>query len=173
MTRDFVGFDVVDKGAGESAWNQPGIGLTTSNAKDCVMKSITVSTAADLCVGRGALTLCKFRRLLLKRQSWCRGSTCIRTWSHYLQPRGKILVSVLWFYRIQTGQYKPQPNSNFSTAVQGWNVFTDYGIDRFPVVLFSRREGLQNWWRNCEDHSCCSRKKIDSEQSWSRLSASL
>lgn len=32
------------------------------------------------------------------------------------KPKGKIYVSV-YDFRDQTGQYKPQPNSNFSTAV--------------------------------------------------------
>lgn len=59
-------------------------------------------------------------------------------------PRGKILVSV-YDFRDQTGQYKPQPNSNFSTAVPqgGTSLLTTALIDsRWFIPL--EREGLQN-----------------------------
>ena len=59
-------------------------------------------------------------------------------------PRGKMLVSV-YDFRDQTGQYKPQPNSNFSTAVPqgGTSLLTTALIDsRWFIPL--EREGLQN-----------------------------
>ena len=60
------------------------------------------------------------------------------------QPRGKILVSV-YDFRDQTGQYKPQPNSNFSTAVPqgGTSLLTTALIDSKWFVPLER-EGLQN-----------------------------
>lgn len=60
------------------------------------------------------------------------------------QPRGKILVSV-YDFRDQTGQYKPQPNSNFSTAVPqgGTSLLTTSLIDSQWFVPLER-EGLQN-----------------------------
>ncbi|KZX63144.1 curli production assembly/transport protein CsgG [Vibrio sp. HI00D65] len=60
------------------------------------------------------------------------------------QPRGKILVSV-YDFRDQTGQYKPQPNSNFSTAVPqgGTSLLTTALIDS-QWFLPLEREGLQN-----------------------------
>ncbi|MEZ8020484.1 CsgG/HfaB family protein [Vibrio splendidus] len=60
------------------------------------------------------------------------------------QPRGKILVSV-YDFRDQTGQYKPQPNSNFSTAVPqgGTSLLTTALIDSQWFVPLER-EGLQN-----------------------------
>ncbi|MGV2841734.1 CsgG/HfaB family protein [Vibrio cyclitrophicus] len=59
-------------------------------------------------------------------------------------PRGKILVSV-YDFRDQTGQYKPQPNSNFSTAVPqgGTSLLTTALIDSQWFVPLER-EGLQN-----------------------------
>lgn len=60
------------------------------------------------------------------------------------QPAGKIMVSV-YDFRDQTGQYKPQPNSNFSTAVPqgGTSLLTTALLDsRWFVPL--EREGLQN-----------------------------
>ncbi|MCF7503794.1 MULTISPECIES: CsgG/HfaB family protein [Vibrio] len=59
-------------------------------------------------------------------------------------PRGKILVSV-YDFRDQTGQYKPQPNSNFSTAVPqgGTSLLTTSLIDSQWFVPLER-EGLQN-----------------------------
>ncbi|MEZ8302978.1 CsgG/HfaB family protein [Vibrio splendidus] len=60
------------------------------------------------------------------------------------QPRGKILVSV-YDFRDQTGQYKPQPNSNFSTAVPqgGTSLLTTALIDSQWFVPLER-DGLQN-----------------------------
>ncbi|MBJ2147436.1 curli production assembly/transport protein CsgG [Vibrio sp. IB15] len=60
------------------------------------------------------------------------------------QPRGKILVSV-YDFRDQTGQYKPQPNSNFSTAVPqgGTSLLTTALIDSQWFIPLER-EGLQN-----------------------------
>lgn len=60
------------------------------------------------------------------------------------RPRGKILVSV-YDFRDQTGQYKPQPNSNFSTAVPqgGTSLLTTSLIDSQWFVPLER-EGLQN-----------------------------
>lgn len=60
------------------------------------------------------------------------------------EPKGKILVSV-YDFRDQTGQYKAQPNSNFSTAVPqgGTALLTTSLLDsRWFIPL--EREGLQN-----------------------------
>lgn len=60
------------------------------------------------------------------------------------RPKGKILVSV-YDFRDQTGQYKAQPNSNFSTAVsQGATSLLTMSLldSRWFVPL--EREGLQN-----------------------------
>lgn len=59
-------------------------------------------------------------------------------------PKGKILVSV-YDFRDQTGQYKPQPNSNFSTAVPqgGTALLTNSLLDSNWFVPLER-EGLQN-----------------------------
>jgi curli production assembly/transport component CsgG len=60
------------------------------------------------------------------------------------KPKGKILVSV-YDFRDQTGQYKPYPNSNFSTAVpQGaTSLLTSSLLDSQWFVPLER-EGLQN-----------------------------
>ncbi|USD62697.1 curli production assembly/transport protein CsgG [Vibrio sp. SCSIO 43140] len=59
-------------------------------------------------------------------------------------PVGKIMVSV-YDFRDQTGQYKPSPNSNFSTAVPqgGTSLLTTALIDSKWFVPLER-EGLQN-----------------------------
>ncbi len=60
------------------------------------------------------------------------------------RPTGKIMVSV-YDFRDQTGQYKPQPNSNFSTAVPqgGTSLLTTSLLDSNWFVPLER-EGLQN-----------------------------
>ncbi|MCW8345704.1 curli production assembly/transport protein CsgG [Vibrio sp. ZSDZ65] len=60
------------------------------------------------------------------------------------KPAGKILVSV-YDFRDQTGQYKPQPNSNFSTAVPqgGTSLLTTSLLDSQWFIPLER-EGLQN-----------------------------
>lgn len=59
-------------------------------------------------------------------------------------PKGKILVSV-YDFRDQTGQYKPQPNSNFSTAVpQGGTALLTTSLLESNWFLPLEREGLQN-----------------------------
>ncbi len=59
-------------------------------------------------------------------------------------PKGKVLVSV-YDFRDQTGQYKPQPNSNFSTAVPqgGTSLLTASLLDSQWFIPLER-EGLQN-----------------------------
>lgn len=60
------------------------------------------------------------------------------------QPKGKILVSV-YDFRDQTGQYKPQPNSNFSTAVpQGGTALLTASLLDSNWFIPLEREGLQN-----------------------------
>ncbi|MFM2587947.1 CsgG/HfaB family protein [Vibrio sp. TBV020] len=60
------------------------------------------------------------------------------------QPKGKILVSV-YDFRDQTGQYKPQPNSNFSTAVpQGGTALLTASLLDSRWFIPLEREGLQN-----------------------------
>lgn len=59
-------------------------------------------------------------------------------------PKGKILVSV-YDFRDQTGQYKPQPNSNFSTAVpQGGTALLTTSLLDSNWFIPLEREGLQN-----------------------------
>ncbi|USD67152.1 CsgG/HfaB family protein [Vibrio sp. SCSIO 43136] len=60
------------------------------------------------------------------------------------RPKGRILVSV-YDFRDQTGQYKPSPNSNFSTAVPqgGTALLTNSLLDSNWFVPLER-EGLQN-----------------------------
>lgn len=59
-------------------------------------------------------------------------------------PKGKILVSV-YDFRDQTGQYKPQPNSNFSTAVpQGGTALLTTSLLESNWFIPLEREGLQN-----------------------------
>ncbi|MCG9576633.1 curli production assembly/transport protein CsgG [Vibrio tubiashii] len=59
-------------------------------------------------------------------------------------PKGKILVSV-YDFRDQTGQYKPQPNSNFSTAVpQGGTALLTASLLDSKWFVPLEREGLQN-----------------------------
>lgn len=60
------------------------------------------------------------------------------------RPRGKILVSV-YDFRDQTGQYKPSPNSNFSTAVpQGGTALLTTSLLDSNWFIPLEREGLQN-----------------------------
>ncbi|KJY82854.1 curli production assembly/transport protein CsgG [Vibrio galatheae] len=60
------------------------------------------------------------------------------------EPKGKILVSV-YDFRDQTGQYKPQPNSNFSTAVpQGGTALLTASLLDSKWFIPLEREGLQN-----------------------------
>ncbi len=60
------------------------------------------------------------------------------------KPRGKILVSV-YDFRDQTGQYKPSPNSNFSTAVpQGGTALLTTSLLDSQWFIPLEREGLQN-----------------------------
>ncbi|NOI64630.1 CsgG/HfaB family protein [Vibrio sp. 99-8-1] len=59
-------------------------------------------------------------------------------------PKGKILVSV-YDFRDQTGQYKPSPNSNFSTAVpQGGTALLTTSLLDSKWFIPLEREGLQN-----------------------------
>lgn len=59
-------------------------------------------------------------------------------------PKGKIFVSV-YDFRDQTGQYKPQPNSNFSTAVpQGGAALLTTALLDSKWFIPLEREGLQN-----------------------------
>ncbi len=59
-------------------------------------------------------------------------------------PKGKILVSV-YDFRDQTGQYKAQPNSNFSTAVsQGATSLLTMSLLDSRWFIPLEREGLQN-----------------------------
>ncbi|MEZ9319082.1 CsgG/HfaB family protein [Vibrio sp. 10N.222.55.C6] len=59
-------------------------------------------------------------------------------------PKGKILVSV-YDFRDQTGQYKPYPNSTYSTAVPqgGTTLLTNSLLDSQWFIPLER-EGLQN-----------------------------
>lgn len=60
------------------------------------------------------------------------------------RPVGKILVSV-YDFRDQTGQYKPSPNSNFSTAVpQGGTALLTTSLLDSNWFIPLEREGLQN-----------------------------
>lgn len=60
------------------------------------------------------------------------------------KPRGKIFVSV-YDFRDQTGQYKPQPDSNFSTAVpQGAISLLMMSLLDSKWFVPLEREGLQN-----------------------------
>lgn len=60
------------------------------------------------------------------------------------EPKGRILVSV-YDFRDQTGQYKPQPNSNFSTAVpQGGTALLTASLLDSRWFIPLEREGLQN-----------------------------
>ncbi|QUJ66397.1 curli production assembly/transport protein CsgG [Photobacterium sp. GJ3] len=59
-------------------------------------------------------------------------------------PQGQIFVSV-YDFRDQTGQYKPQPNSNFSTAVpQGGAALLTTSLLNSKWFIPLEREGLQN-----------------------------
>ncbi|WP_120511226.1 CsgG/HfaB family protein [Photobacterium salinisoli] len=59
-------------------------------------------------------------------------------------PRGQVFVSV-YDFRDQTGQYKPQPNSNFSTAVpQGGAAMLTTSLLNSKWFIPLEREGLQN-----------------------------
>lgn len=59
-------------------------------------------------------------------------------------PRGKVYVSV-YDFRDQSGQYKPQPNSNFSTAVpQGGAALLTTALLDSKWFIPLEREGLQN-----------------------------
>ncbi|WP_250458995.1 CsgG/HfaB family protein [Microbulbifer litoralis] len=60
------------------------------------------------------------------------------------QPKGKILAAVYGF-RDQTGQYKPAPNSSFSTAVTqgGASMLMDV-LNESGWFIPLEREGLQN-----------------------------
>ncbi|OEF23159.1 CsgG/HfaB family protein [Vibrio rumoiensis] len=59
-------------------------------------------------------------------------------------PRGKMYVSI-YDFRDQTGQYKPQPNSNFSTAVpQGAISLLIMSLIDSKWFVPLEREGLQN-----------------------------
>jgi len=59
-------------------------------------------------------------------------------------PKGRILVSV-YDFRDQTGQYKAQPNSNFSTAVpQGGTALLTSSLLDSNWFIPLEREGLQN-----------------------------
>ncbi|WP_122032452.1 CsgG/HfaB family protein [Aliivibrio sp. EL58] len=60
------------------------------------------------------------------------------------KPRGRIFVSV-YDFRDQTGQYKPQPNSNFSTAVpQGGTALLTMALLDSEWFYPLERQGLQN-----------------------------
>ncbi|MCK6264281.1 curli production assembly/transport protein CsgG [Vibrio sp. ZSDE26] len=60
------------------------------------------------------------------------------------KPKGRILVSV-YDFRDQTGQYKPSPNSNFSTAVpQGGTALLTTSLLDSNWFTPLEREGLQN-----------------------------
>ncbi|MFC1503143.1 CsgG/HfaB family protein [Pseudomonadota bacterium] len=60
------------------------------------------------------------------------------------RPRGKIFVAV-YDFRDQTGQYRPQPNSNFSTAVpQGGAALLTNALLDSKWFIPLEREGLQN-----------------------------
>ena len=60
------------------------------------------------------------------------------------KPKGKIYVSV-YDFRDQTGQYKPQPNSNFSTAVpQGGTALLTMALLDSEWFFPLERQGLQN-----------------------------
>ncbi|MGF1698512.1 curli production assembly/transport protein CsgG [Vibrio kyushuensis] len=60
------------------------------------------------------------------------------------KPKGRILVSV-YDFRDQTGQYKPSPNSNFSTAVpQGGTALLTTSLLDSSWFTPLEREGLQN-----------------------------
>ncbi|MEJ2766063.1 CsgG/HfaB family protein [Photobacterium sp. MCCC 1A19761] len=59
-------------------------------------------------------------------------------------PKGKVYVSV-YDFRDQSGQYKPQPNSNFSTAVpQGGAALLTTALLDSKWFIPLEREGLQN-----------------------------
>ncbi|MBD1577197.1 curli production assembly/transport protein CsgG [Vibrio sp. S11_S32] len=60
------------------------------------------------------------------------------------KPQGIIMVSV-YDFRDQTGQYRPQPNSNFSTAVsQGATALLTMSLIDSGWFAPLEREGLQN-----------------------------
>lgn len=60
------------------------------------------------------------------------------------RPRGKIVASVYGF-RDQTGQYKPAPDSSFSTAVtQGAGAMLVKALSDSDWFIVVEREGLQN-----------------------------
>lgn len=60
------------------------------------------------------------------------------------KPKGKIYVAV-YDFRDQTGQYKPQPNSNFSTAVpQGATALLTMALLDSQWFYPLERQGLQN-----------------------------
>ncbi|MCO1335618.1 curli production assembly/transport protein CsgG [Microbulbifer sp. OS29] len=60
------------------------------------------------------------------------------------EPKGKILVAV-YSFRDQTGQYKPSPNSSFSTAVtQGAAAMLMDVLNESGWFIPLEREGLQN-----------------------------
>ncbi|MFA0810979.1 CsgG/HfaB family protein [Microbulbifer epialgicus] len=60
------------------------------------------------------------------------------------EPRGKILAAV-YNFRDQTGQYKPAPNSSFSTAVtQGGAAMLMDVLNESGWFIALEREGLQN-----------------------------
>ncbi|SDJ92070.1 CsgG/HfaB family protein [Microbulbifer yueqingensis] len=60
------------------------------------------------------------------------------------QPKGKILAAV-YSFRDQTGQYKPQPSSSFSTAITqgGASMLMDV-LNESGWFIPLEREGLQN-----------------------------
>ncbi|WP_226642871.1 CsgG/HfaB family protein [Microbulbifer variabilis] len=60
------------------------------------------------------------------------------------EPKGKILAAV-YSFRDQTGQYKPAPNSSFSTAVtQGGAAMLMDVLNESGWFIALEREGLQN-----------------------------
>lgn len=72
-----------------------------------------------------------------------RGST-YQDLIHLPDPKGKLYVSI-YDFRDQTGQYKPQPNSNFSTAVpQGAISLLIMSLIDSKWFVPLEREGLQN-----------------------------
>jgi len=63
---------------------------------------------------------------------------------HLPEPKGKIVVAVYGF-RDQTGQYKPAPDSSFSTSVtQGGASFLVKALKDSGWFIPVEREGLQN-----------------------------
>ena len=59
-------------------------------------------------------------------------------------PQGS-MVAAVYDFRDQTGQYKPIPSSNFSTAVpQSGTAFSDHTLNDSAWFVPVEREGLQN-----------------------------